>query len=205
MAKFDKTAYFFRTSFFKAFYNRFHRQCLSFVKKYLRPDFRILDVACGTGSFLNRLKEKKRGLEFVGTDQSEKMLEIGRKKFKGIKFIQAEAEALPFQAHYFDLVSIIDSFYYFKDKKRALSECSRVLKPGGYLLLYTPAVDKLLTRIGMWSIKWFHTEKGTKHLRLKDTNILAEETGFMLTKKRLKRYPLSPLFKCWLILFQKKS
>lgn len=203
MPKFDKVAYFFRTSVFKAFYNRFHRQCLGFAKKYIKPDFRILDVACGTGSFLNRLKKRKKGLELVGIDQSEKMLAIGREKFKGIKLIPAEAEALPFKNSHFDLVSIIDSFYYFKDKKRALFECSRVLRPGGYLLIYTPSVDSLLTRIGMWSIKWFYTEKGTKHLRLGGINALAEAAGFKLIKKRLKRYPLSPFFKCWLLLFHK--
>lgn len=203
MAKFDRTAFLFKTSFFKAFYKRFHKHCFKFVKKYIEPDFRILDVACGTGNFLNLLKKKKKGVEFIGTDQSEKMLAIGRKKLKGIKFIQAEAESLPFENSYFDFVSIIDSFCYFEDQKRALSECSRVLKPDGYLLIYTPAVDKLLTRICMWSIKWFDTEKGTKHLRFKDIKTTAESFSFKLEKKQLKNYPLASIFKCWLILFQK--
>lgn len=201
MAKFDKVAYFFKTSFVKVFYNGFHRQCIRFVKGYIRVDFKILDIACGTGSFLNKLKRKKKGLEFVGTDQSEKMLEIGRKKFKGIRLIPADAENLPFQDNCFDFVSIIDSFYYFQDKKKVLSECSRVLKLGGYLLIYTPSIDNLLTRIAIWSVKWFCTEKGTKHLYFKEINKLAEDHGFELVRKKLKGYPLSPFFKCWLLLF----
>jgi len=205
MVKFDKIAYLFETSLVKSFYKRFHRQCLAFVKEYIKSDFRVLDVACGTGSFLNLLKKTKKGLEFVGIDQSEKMLAIDRKKFQGIKLIQADAERLPFKNSYFDFISMTDSFYYFKDKKRVLCECSRVLKPCGYLLLYTPSVDKLLTRIGAWAIKWFYTEKDTKHLRFKDMKTMAERAGFRIIKKQLKNYPWSPVFKSWMILFQKSE
>lgn len=203
MANFDKTAHLFDTILFKLFYKRFHRQCFKFIKKYIEHDFKILDVACGTGNFLNLFIKNKKGVEFFGIDQSDKMLEIGRRSFRNIKLIQAEAEKLPFQNNYFDFVSITDSFCYFKDKKIVLSECSRVLKPTGFLFIYTPSSDHILTQISLYIAKLFRTERGAKNMKLKDIRMLTDSLNFKLIKKKLRRYPFSPLFKCWFLLFQK--
>ena len=205
MAKFDKTAYLFRTSFFKLFYKGFHRQSYRFIKRYIELHHRVLDIACGTGNFLNVLKKKKKGLEFFGIDQSEKMLEIGRKEFTGITLIQAEAEALPFRDRFFDFVTITDSFCYFQDEQKVLAEAARVLKPCGYLFLYTPSIDHGVTRIAMWAVKLFPTERDNKHLKIKDLTKLAESIGFKLVKKKIKPYPFASIYKCWLILFQKSK
>ncbi len=61
-----------------------------------------LDVACGTGRYSKFLK--KLGYEVVGTDVSEDMLKVARRKVKGVNFLNADTSKLPFSDRHFDLV-----------------------------------------------------------------------------------------------------
>ena len=130
----------------------------------------ILDLASGTGDLI-KLYHKKIGNSgrIVSSDINEAMLDEGKRNLinsgvLGIEFVQANAEKLPFEDNSFDLVSIAFGLRNVTDKDKALSEMSRVLKPGGILIVLefskttNPVLEKiydaysfnLIPKFGSW-------------------------------------------------------
>ena len=66
----------------------------------------------------------------VGRDR---LLDKG--EFKAVKFVQGYAENLPFPNHRFENVFCAFGFRNFTDQAKGISECVRVLKPGGQLTI----------------------------------------------------------------------
>ncbi|MCC6869970.1 MAG: bifunctional demethylmenaquinone methyltransferase/2-methoxy-6-polyprenyl-1,4-benzoquinol methylase UbiE [Burkholderiales bacterium] len=106
----------------------------------LRPGQKVLDLAGGTGD-LARLFARKVGATgtVVHTDINHAMLAEGRDKLidAGVVLpaVQCNAEALPFAARSFDLVSIAFGLRNVTRKELALAEMRRVLRPGGAALV----------------------------------------------------------------------
>ena len=108
----------------------------------VREDHRVLDLAGGTGD-LSRLFSKRVGRngEVVLTDINESMIKIGRDKLtdygyiENIKFVQGDAQTLPFQNNYFDCVSIGFGLRNVTDKMLALKSIYNTLKPSGRLII----------------------------------------------------------------------
>ncbi len=97
----------------------------------------ILDVACGTGDVSLALRRKVPAARIVGLDFSQAMLDLAAVKIEqeqaGIELVAASAEELPFPATDFDLLTIAFGIRNVVDKKKALGEFYRVLKPQGRL------------------------------------------------------------------------
>lgn len=96
----------------------------------LEPSTKLLDLCTGTGDFIGLANLKNS----VGVDFSEKMLEIAKKKFPKTEFIQADCTDLPFEDNSFDVVTMGYGLRNIQDRKQALSEVYRVLKPQGKFL-----------------------------------------------------------------------
>jgi demethylmenaquinone methyltransferase/2-methoxy-6-polyprenyl-1,4-benzoquinol methylase len=102
----------------------------------LRPQH-ILDVATGTGD-LALLLHRKINATVTGIDIAEDMLAIAKKKARkceGIRFMQAQAESLPFPDGSFDAVTVAFGVRNFERLQQGLAELLRVLKPGGTLAI----------------------------------------------------------------------
>ena len=96
---------------------------------------RILDVGCGTGA--NLLMLSKFG-DAEGVDVSEDALAFCRER--GLANVKlGAAEALPYDDGTFDLVTALDVVEHLDDDVAGLREMYRVLRPGGYALLFVPA------------------------------------------------------------------
>ena len=96
----------------------------------------ILDVAAGTGTSSASLA--RNGASVVAADFSEGMIEVGRRRQAGnpfIRFVQADATALPFDDDAFDAVTISFGLRNIVDPKKALAEFYRVVKPGGRVVV----------------------------------------------------------------------
>ena len=134
----------------------------------VRAGDRVLDLAGGTGDLSMAFERQvgPRGL-VVHTDINESMLRQGRDRLvdEGVLLPTAlcDAEALPFAAASFDIVSVAFGLRNMTHKDRALAEMNRVLRPGGRLLVLefskvAPALEKVydwysfkvLPRIGQW-------------------------------------------------------
>lgn len=105
------------------------------------PAPRILDVATGTGDLASAMA-KIPGAKVTGLDLSPQMLDIARKKYPGITFLEGFAEKLPFDDASFDIVSAGFGVRNFEDLEQGMREFRRVLKPGGYALIIEPMIPR---------------------------------------------------------------
>ena len=101
---------------------------------------RLIDVGCGTGRFLDSLKQVWPRLPALGVDMSEAYVRHARRHLKHWSRVNvgvANAEALPVADQSQDAVTSIFLFHELPPKVRrtVLGEFARVLKPGGRLVL----------------------------------------------------------------------
>jgi SAM-dependent methyltransferase len=98
---------------------------------HVEAETRLLDVATGPG--ILAAAAAKRGATPVGTDIADEMIEEAKRRFPGIEFQVADAAELPFPDESFDAVTISMGLFLMGEPERALRECLRVLRPGGWL------------------------------------------------------------------------
>jgi ubiquinone/menaquinone biosynthesis C-methylase UbiE len=96
---------------------------------------RVLDLGCGTGQLAARLCTALPATEVVGCDYSEPMLRRAAGRRDRSRWVRADAAHLPFPDESVDAVVSTEAFHWFPDQAAALSECFRVLRPGGQLLV----------------------------------------------------------------------
>lgn len=101
----------------------------------------VLEVGCGTGHWLARLRSPDQlasfgeaGRPLVGVDLSAAMLRRAREKAPSARLVRARAERLPFPDAAFDRLFCINALHHFSDRAAFFAEARRVLKPGGGLL-----------------------------------------------------------------------
>jgi ubiquinone/menaquinone biosynthesis C-methylase UbiE len=100
----------------------------------LKAGQRVLDVACGTGVLAcEAAKLVAPGGTVAGLDRNEGMLVVARRKAPAIDWHLGRAEALPFEDRSFDAVISQFGLMFFEDRRKALAEMWRVLRPGGVL------------------------------------------------------------------------
>jgi demethylmenaquinone methyltransferase/2-methoxy-6-polyprenyl-1,4-benzoquinol methylase len=105
-----------------------------------RPGERMLDVASGSGDLARALARRvSPGGEVWLTDINRSMLEHGRDRMLDAGLVapavQCDAEGLPFPPGHFDCVTVAFGLRNMTHKDRALAEMTRVLKPGGRLVV----------------------------------------------------------------------
>jgi SAM-dependent methyltransferase len=100
---------------------------------------KIGDVGCGTGLLLEDLALLGQP---TGLDYSPIALQISRQR--GLQsLVRADAAAMPCAGSQFDLLTALDVVEHIADDHRVLSEFSRVLRPGGRLIISVPAHPSL--------------------------------------------------------------
>lgn len=120
----------------------------------VRAGQRVLDVAAGNGNV--SLAAARRGCDVIATDYVPALLEKAADRAAAerlqIDFREADAEALPFKDHSFDVVVSTLGVMFTPDQSRAAAEMIRVCKPGGKIGLanWTPDgyIGQLFKTIG---------------------------------------------------------
>src|SRR5262249_50750224 len=108
----------------------------------LQAGWRVLDVATGSGNAA--IAAARRGCEAVGVDYVPAPLERGRPRAAAeqldVRFVEGDAEDLPFPDASFDAVLSIYGVMFAPDHHRAAAELARVCRPGGRIALasWTP-------------------------------------------------------------------
>lgn len=97
-------------------------------------DARILDIGCGVGTYVRKLREFAPAV--VGIDIDRVRLTNGARETPGL--LLAASEALPFPEGVFDMVLLNEVIEHVRDDRRTLEEATRVIRPGGHVVLFAP-------------------------------------------------------------------
>jgi len=108
----------------------------------LKNGQRVLDLAGGTGDLALKMSRMVGDSgEVVLSDINGSMLSNGRDRLTdegvagNVRYVQANAECLPFPDDYFDCITMAFGLRNVTDKDMALRSMNRILKPGGRLLV----------------------------------------------------------------------
>ena len=120
----------------------------------VRPGDRVLDVATGTGDLAIELaKRVMPGGEVVGSDYSDGMLAKAREKAPQLRWEHGDALALPYADDEFQAATVGFGARNFADLAQGISEMTRVVKPGGKVVVLeitTPTKPPLSTFFSLW-------------------------------------------------------
>lgn len=126
----------------------------------LPPDGRLLDVGCGGGHLTRMVAERRPDTKIVGLDLSPDQVRRARRRAgrdgTPIEYVRGSALDLPFADTSFDAVVSVGSIKHWPDRHRGVSECVRVLKPGGALLVgeadRSCKLDDVRNFVAEWSL-----------------------------------------------------
>jgi ubiquinone/menaquinone biosynthesis C-methylase UbiE len=115
-------------------------------KKYFASGSAILDLACGLGRTTLRLHEM--GYAVKGIDLSDAFIEIAKKRFPAIPFALGSFCDINEKDDSYDSILIsyngLDYAYPEAEREKALNECYRVMRHGGYLIMSTHNIKSFL-------------------------------------------------------------
>jgi ubiquinone/menaquinone biosynthesis C-methylase UbiE len=110
------------------------------ITKHVTAGGRMLDLGCGTGEIARA--GAAAGLQVTGCDISELMLRsaISRDPQREVEWVQLDTQwrRLPFSTGSFDAVVAASVLEYVDEPSVVLSECARILRPGGLLACTVP-------------------------------------------------------------------
>jgi ubiquinone/menaquinone biosynthesis C-methylase UbiE len=175
-----------------ALMNQEHKALTSWGLKHvdIGSDFVILDVGCGGGKTVSRLAQRTIHGKVFGIDYSPDMVQYSKevnKKFLAqnrAEIVEASVEKMIFPDNSFDLVTAIETYYFWSSLPDAFQEIKRVLKPEGTLLMVNEMVKD-----GMYEVKHAKLIKKTHvHLvQLDEIKNVLQSVGFVNVKIFTKR------------------
>lgn len=123
--------------------NRSHSNLTDWGLQHVKIDqnFTALDVGCGGGRTIQKLAAIATEGKVYGVDYAQGSVAVSRGKNAQainegrVKIKQASVSQLPFADNKFDLVTAIETQYYWPDLCNDMQEVLRVIKPGGTLLI----------------------------------------------------------------------
>jgi SAM-dependent methyltransferase len=144
--------------------------------------FKILDVGCGGGSAIQKLAMAASGGLVYGIDYADgsiavsrahntQLIEAGR-----VVIQKASVSQLPFPDDTFDLVTAIETQYYWPDLKEDMREILRVLKPAGRLVVIAEMYKGGRYDSLKWPVMWLLR---SSHLSVSDHRELFATTGYV--------------------------
>ncbi|MBN2014963.1 MAG: class I SAM-dependent methyltransferase [Candidatus Altiarchaeota archaeon] len=147
---------------------------------------KVLDIGCGTGSYV--LEFKRNGMGVVGMDVSRKMLKIAKNKVEGCDFVFGDAKNLPFKDNSFDLVTLITILEYVDDPEKIIQEGKRVLEKDGKIILC------VLNKFSLWALQRRVTERDWMGVRFFSPFELKKRFGVKRWKSTLFAPKFTPPF-----------
>jgi len=120
---------------------------------------RLLDIGCGTGTFLDFMKGKVAYA--AGVEYNDGMIEQARARlgFDQSQLVQGSADSLPYPDASFDVCTMNQVIHHFPQEKqyafclKSFQEAYRVLKPGGLFVLNTSTPEQ--QRDAFWWLSLF--------------------------------------------------
>jgi 2-polyprenyl-3-methyl-5-hydroxy-6-metoxy-1,4-benzoquinol methylase len=120
-----------------------HESLISRIPAPIQPDDPILDIACGTGAWLARLRE--RGfVALTGID-----FDIQQTQFAGARILQADLNEAPWpvSAATYKLITAIELVEHIENFGVFFAQISRLLAADGVVMMTTPNIESLAARL----------------------------------------------------------
>lgn len=143
----------------------------------------VLDVGCGGGKTVAKLAAIASEGKVYGIDYSEESVGASRRNNARkieegrVEIRQASVSRLPFGDGMFDLVTGVETHFWWPDLRGDVREVCRVVKPGGTLILIAEVYGKSMTKTGQLAEK-YAARTGMKLLSVDEHRALLEEAGF---------------------------
>ena len=144
----------------------------------------MLDVGCGGGFTIRRLLKRSKDAQVYGIDISEESVAKARKVNaevldKQVFVTQGSAEKLPYEDGKFDLVTAVETVYFWPNLPGCIQEVCRVLKQGGKFAILVEVVDS--------DSKWTSVVEGMTAYTPDQLKQLLEDAGFTQTEIHRKK------------------
>jgi SAM-dependent methyltransferase len=172
--------------------NMYHWNLTTWGLKHvsIKSGFVILDVGCGGGKTVSRLARRANQGKVCGLDQSADMVDyssqINRKLISEnrVEIVQGSVEKTSFKDEFFDLVTAVETYYFWPNLAEAFREIKRILKKGGYLLIINEMIKD-----GTYEVENAEIIAKTQvHLvPLQEMQRILQSAGFISTKVYRKR------------------
>ncbi|MEE9296770.1 MAG: class I SAM-dependent methyltransferase [Phycisphaerae bacterium] len=136
--------------------------------RHRRP-FRVLDVGSGTGTLAAFLAHSSWPVEIVGLDYAPQMCLTAFSKTRAThrsgraRFINGDSEHLPFADASCDVVTCSNSFHHYPHQQTVVAEMSRLLAPGGLLIIIDGFRDCVIGWF-VFDVLIAHIEKEVHHV-----------------------------------------
>ena len=144
----------------------------------------MLDIGCGGGATLKRLLKRSNNAQAYGIDISQesvaKARKVNAKVFDKQVFVsQGSAEKLPYGDQMFDLVTAVETVYFWPNLPHCLQEVGRVLKPGGKFAIMVEVIEG--------DSVWTKVVDGMTAYSPEQLKKLLDEAGFVDTEIHRKK------------------
>ena len=141
---------------------------------HLIPEMDIVDIGCGEGYLT--LEAARFARSVIGVDRSDEVLEraralVARRRITNVQWRKGDIARLPLPDASVDLALLSQALHHSRDPEEAISEASRVLRPGGQILI----LDLREHDEG-----WVRDRLGDAHLGFSDRTLsdLLERAGY---------------------------
>lgn len=106
------------------------------TEKMLHSEARVLDVGCGTGRWSKYLAPRVGFIEAI--DPSDAVFSAVKllRESPNVRVAQAGVGNIPFADESFHFVLSLGVLHHLPDTQKAIDECTKKIKPGGWFLLY---------------------------------------------------------------------
>jgi len=144
----------------------------------------MLDIGCGGGATLKRLLKRSKGAKVYGIDISEESIakarEVNAEVLDKQVFIeQGSAEKLPYDDNMFDLVTAVETVYFWPQLPNCLQEVRRVLKPGGQFAIMVEVIEG--------DSVWTNVVEGMTVYSPEELKTMLDDAGFLQTEVHRKK------------------
>ena len=192
--EFEKWAHSYDRSILNALlFKPSYRLMLKEVHKQIKgkKTFRMLDIGCGTGTFLAQCLASGLKMEVTGLDLAYNMIQQATYKADYIgnngsvmNFMVGDAEHLPFESGYFDMITCSNSFHHYPHQLQSVQEMRRVLNGNGQLLIVDGHRDDPLGYL-IFDVLIDRVEKHIHHCSRRRFKEIFREAGFQKVTQRM--------------------
>ncbi|RZC59285.1 hypothetical protein C5167_006588 [Papaver somniferum] len=167
----------------------------------------VLDICCGSGDLTFLLSDKigSQG-KVTGLDFSSEQLSVAAHRqgllekpcYQNIVWVEGDALFLPFPDNYFDAITVGFGLRNIVDRRKAMSEMLRVLKPGSKasILDFNKSTQPLTTSVQEWMIENVVVPAANSYGLAKEYKYLKSSIRDFLTGKELEELSLEVGFSC---------